>query len=86
MLLQTDPDEGSIVLFVSFVLKSGGASIKYPNIRVAQSNLFLNDGVHLFPLGNHVFVYTLQAAIQHFSTCRGISLLYPQSDCLYIFD
>ena len=61
----------------SFVLKSGGASIKYPDFRVAQSNLFLNDGVHLSPLGNHVFVSTLQAAIQHFSTCCGISLFYP---------
>ena len=61
----------------SFVLKSGGASIKYPDIRVAQSNLFLNDGVHFSPLGNHVFVSTLPAAIQLFSTCCGISLLYP---------
>ena len=60
----------------SFVLQSDGASIKYPDIRVAQSNLFLNYGVHLSSLGNHVFVSTLQAAIQHFSTC-GISLLYP---------
>ena len=51
-----------------------------------RSNLFLNDGVHLSPFGNHVFVSILQAAIQHFSTCSGISLLYPQSDCLYIFD
>ena len=61
----------------SSVLKSGGASIKYPDIRVAQSNLFLNDGVHLSPLGNHVFVSTFPAAIQHFSTCCGISLLNP---------
>ena len=60
----------------SFVLQSDGASIKCPDIRVAQSNLFLNYGVHLSSLGNHVFVSTLQAAIQHFSTC-GISLLYP---------
>ena len=43
----------------SFVLKSGGASINYLDIEVAQSNLFINDGVHLSPLGNHVFVSTL---------------------------
>ena len=67
----------------SFVLKSGGASINYHDIVVAQSNLFLNDRVQLSPLGNHVFVSTLQFNI----SVLVLVLVYfiPQSDCLLLF-
>ncbi|XP_061183690.1 uncharacterized protein LOC133191937 [Saccostrea echinata] len=59
----------------SFVLKSGGASIKYPDISIVQSKLFLNDGVHLSPLGNYVFLSTMQAALRQF--CSGNGFVYP---------
>ncbi|XP_062618415.1 uncharacterized protein LOC134280010 isoform X2 [Saccostrea cucullata] len=59
----------------SFVLRSNGASIKYPDIRIDQRKLFLNDGVHLSPLGNQIFLSTMQAALRQFSS--GNNFVYP---------
>lgn len=44
--------DGSVA---TLVLKKGSASIKNVDIKPNQSNLFLNDGVHLSPSGNHKF-------------------------------
>lgn len=60
----------------TLVLKIGGASIKYVDIKPNQSNLFLNDGVHLSPSGNHEFVSTMQSALRQF--IEGKSLCYPK--------
>lgn len=59
----------------TFVLKLGGASIKYVDIKPNQSNLFLNDGVHLSPSGNHEFLSIMQSALRQF--IEGKSLRYP---------
>lgn len=49
----------------SFVIRNGGAYIRYPEIKV--NNTFIcSDGVHLTHLGNDVFLSTLQGAIENF--------------------
>lgn len=49
---------------VTLVLKKGGASIKYVDIKPNQSNHFLNDGFHLSPSVNHNFLSTMQSAVR----------------------
>jgi lysophospholipase L1-like esterase len=49
----------------SFVIKNGGAYIRYPEIKV-NNTCICSDGVHLTYLGNDVFLSTLQGAIENF--------------------
>lgn len=57
----------------TLVLKIGGASIKYVDIKPNQSNIFMNDGVLS---GNHEFLSTMQSALKQF--IEGKSLCYPK--------
>lgn len=50
----------------SFVLKLGGAYIKYKDICVLNRQLFLHDGVHLSEIGNGIFLNVLQSALEVF--------------------
>lgn len=58
----------------SFVTKSGGGYIRYPDIKA--NNRFLKvDGVHLTPLGNNILLNTIQGALEVFLS-RG-ACTYP---------
>lgn len=59
----------------TFVLKMGGASIKYPDIVDSHKSLFRSDGVHLSDLGNSIFVNSLKNAIGQFTETSD--MLYP---------
>ena len=45
------------------VIRLGGYYIKYADIVIDQSALFLSDGVHLSPIGTDMFLYTLSGAL-----------------------
>ena len=47
----------------SFVVNSGGHYVRYPDIQASKTFL-CEDGVHLTPLGNNVFLNTLQGALE----------------------
>ena len=46
----------------------GGCYIKYPDIVIGQSALFLPDGVHLSQIGTDIFLNTLSGALRTFIT------------------
>ena len=54
----------------SFVLQhlQGGRVIKHPNIKVCEINLYRHDGVHLSNHGNAVYLNSIQAAIECFTS------------------
>ena len=68
-----------------FVLKSGGASIKYPYIRVAQSNLFIMMEVTCSLWG--IMFLSQHCRLQFNISVLVVLLVYviPQSDNLFLF-
>lgn len=50
----------------TLVINMGGSYIRYPDIYPNVTFISETDGVHLTPLGNDLFLNTLQAAIETF--------------------
>lgn len=50
------------------IVTNGGYYIRYPMISLQSVEVFCKDGVHLSPLGNDIFLFTIQAAFQNFFT------------------
>lgn len=48
----------------SFVLRSGGAYLRYPELNEQDIGLFHSDGVHLSSMGNNIFLYRLSQGLQ----------------------
>ena len=58
----------------SLAIELGGAYIRYPELSRFDSNFFENDKVHLNAMGNNIFLYRIQQALQTFlSTNRSVS-------------
>lgn len=49
---------------IAAVTVNGGFFIKYPEITWSSKEMFCSDGVHLSNLGNCVFLFNLQRALQ----------------------
>lgn len=64
----------------TFIIGLGGAYIKYPDLAVVTPELYKDDGVHLTPLGNDLFLNTLQGAIESFIQSHN-KYVFP--DCYY---
>ena len=58
------------------VIRLGGCCIKYPDIVIGESTLFLSDGVHLTPIGTSIFLSTLNGSLRNFITT--IDAVYPK--------
>ena len=58
------------------VILLGGCYIKYPDIVIDQSALFLPDGVHLSQIGTDIFLNTLSGALRTFITSSDT--VYPK--------
>ena len=58
------------------VILLGGCYIKYPDIVIGQSALFLPDGVHLSQIGTDIFLNTLSGALRTFITSSDT--VYPK--------
>ena len=50
------------------IVSNGGYYIRYPMLRLQSKEIFSDDGVHLSPLGNDIFLFTIQEAFQYFFT------------------
>lgn len=62
----------------SYLTKSSGCYIRYPDIKAEQS-LFLDDGVHLPPTGNYVFLNTIQGGIEFIIRNWKNSVTFPDA-------
>ena len=62
----------------TYILKHGGYYIRYPDI-IRERKLFKDDGVHLAPVANNIFLNTLQGGIGHFINDLG-KVYPPQSN------
>ena len=62
----------------SFLLKSGGGYIRYPDIK-GSNNLLQKDGVHLTDVGNNILLNTIQGGIEQFLV--GGFATYPDQFC-----
>lgn len=60
----------------SYLTKSSECYIRYPDIKAEQS-LFLDDGVHLSPTGNDVFLNTIQGGIEFIIQNWKNSVTFP---------
>ncbi|KAJ8318051.1 hypothetical protein KUTeg_003142 [Tegillarca granosa] len=54
-----------------FIISNGGLYIEYPEIIQSNVGMFDNNKVHLSQLGNDIFLYLLQQAIQVFITSNS---------------
>lgn len=63
----------TLILKIGGAFNWGGASIKYVDIKPNQSNLFLNEGVHLSPSGNNGFLSIMQSALRQFIEGKRVS-------------
>jgi hypothetical protein len=59
---------------VGYSKLSIGHYIRYPDI-IRERKLFKDDGVHLAPVANIIFLQTLQGGIEHFIS--GLGKVYP---------
>ena len=50
----------------TYLLRSGGRYIRYPEIHRVNTDMFSSDRVHLSYMGNNLFLYKLQQALQTF--------------------
>lgn len=60
-----------------FVTREGGYYIRYPDILANNNFIDKDDGVHLTPLGNQIFLNILQGAIEHFVCVNLPGLTFP---------
>lgn len=58
-----------------YVIMNGGCYLHYPDIK--GNKTFLRDGTHLTPLGNEIFLNTIQGAIETFLFAFNIGSSYP---------
>ena len=57
--------EKCIIAIASFIVKSGGYYIHYPDIK-AENQFLVPNGVHLNELGNNILLNIIQGAIEAF--------------------
>jgi lysophospholipase L1-like esterase len=53
---------------IHYVIQHGHKAIKHPDFNDKLPGLFLPDGVHLSPVGNDIFLLSIQSAIESFKT------------------
>lgn len=63
-------------LVATYIIKHGGAYIRYPEISEDNPDLFL-DGVHLSDIGNNLFLYRLQQGL--FDIIKFSHTICPQN-------
>ena len=56
----------------ALVIRAGGFYIKYPEIDEKNAGFFKTDNVHLNQLGNQVFLYRIQQALQRFASSNFV--------------
>jgi hypothetical protein len=59
-----------------YVVCNGGGYIHYPDLK-PNTTFLIPDGVHLTPLGNELFLNTIQGALEVFVT-RNEVISYPR--------